>query len=175
MLTLVNYRHSSSAPLKSITQLPEREAFEVAKALSARSECFAHRRFGADFPMYYEHRLRTEEWLYAQFVELGGAPETRHPYYFALERCESLKRNFECGQEIRLPLDIIDDKHVSFTYGDSVAVMNEPIRKPPFLKAELLARIDECGGDVNAFLSAIYAPYKLIEAQIWTDKYFTQI
>ncbi|HBN83378.1 MAG TPA: hypothetical protein DDZ89_05990 [Clostridiales bacterium] len=174
-IILVNYSYNSSEPLKSITQLSEKEAFAVAEKLYKESQCRAHRRFGPDFPVYYRHRLKTEEWLYDHFVAMGGKPETSHPYYFALQHCESLYRNFEYGKAIKINLSDIHSQDISFTFGDSVAQMGSPERKDPFMKDQLLSYISACDNDVNQFIDSIKEKYVCIEAQLWTDKYFSDL
>ena len=169
---LVNYRHPKDEPLKSITQLPEKEAFSLAKKLFDESPCRAHRRFGPDFAMYYPHRLKTEKWLYDSFTAIGGKPQTEHPFYFALHHCENLYVNFDCGLITRINLKDIDATDVSFTFGDSVAQMDSPNRKDPFLKDKLLEYISLHDNNVEKFLDGIKQPYVCIEAQLWTDKYF---
>jgi len=170
-ITLVNYAHTKCTPMKSITQLPEAEAFELAAQLYTESPCRAHRRFGPDFQYYYPHRLKTEKWLHEHFLALGGEPETEHPFYFALHNCESLDRNFEYGTQTQLTLSDIDPRHISFTFGDSIAVMDSPDRREPFTKDDLYTHIAAHGG-VEPFLDSIKNKYDCIEAQLWTDIYF---
>lgn len=170
-LYIVNYRHESSEPLKSITQLPKEEAFAVAKELYANSSCKAHRRFGADFPSYYEYRMKIERLLYSEFITMGGKPETEHPYYFALQYCDSLCRNFEKPAEIRIKLDTIDPCHISFTLGDSMAQMEKTSEVKPFLRDTLIKHII-ANGSAEPFLEKSTKEYSCIEVQLWTDRYF---
>ena|GEM_PF-1391988 len=166
-LYIVNYRHANSAALKSITQLPKDEAFALAKRLHVESPCRAHKRFGASFAWYYEHRLRTEQWLHEQFIALGGQPQTNHPFYFVLQGCDSLHDNFDRGETLRIALHEIDPRHVSFTFGDSCKFMDSPQRQRPFLMDELLAHIAS-HGNAETFLRNLQ-PYDFIEAQLWIE------
>jgi hypothetical protein len=158
-------------PAKSITQLPEEEAFALAKKLYDENPCRAHNRFGPDFAEYYPHRLMTEKWLHNKFISLGGNPQTEHPYYFALQHCDNLFQNFNRGKITKIPLNSIDPLDVSFTFGDSVAKMNTPESRDPFLINKLIEYIELGGNDVEKFLDSIKNEYTLIEAQLWTDKY----
>jgi len=171
-ITLVNYAHTNCTPMKSITQLPEAEAFALAAKIYAESPCRAHRRFGPDFQYYYPHRMKTEKWLYEHFIALGGKPEAEHPFYFALHACGSLDEYFEYGTQTRLALDGIDPRHISFTFGDSIAVMDSPDRRDPFTKDVLYQYITQHGHNVEQFLDSIQETYGCIEAQLWTDSYF---
>ncbi len=58
---LVNYRHSASKPMKSISQLPEEDAYKMAAQLYKNYPDRAHRRFGPDFKFYYPYRLKVEK------------------------------------------------------------------------------------------------------------------
>ncbi len=170
-LFLVNYRCNGVEPLRSITRLARDEALKVAAELYALNQCSAHRRFGPDFPNYFDFHLKTEKWLYESFIALGGKPVKAHPLYFALECCESLKRNFGSSEELRIPLSGIDEAHVSFTFGDSVAISEHPeSRKPVFTKRELHKAIDAAGG-IDIYLKEINKAYPCIEAQLWSDEY----
>ncbi|MCL2532087.1 MAG: hypothetical protein FWE40_08015 [Oscillospiraceae bacterium] len=172
-LCIINYRHANSVALKSIMQLPKDEAFVLAKTLHDESPCRAHKRFGANFAWYYEHRLRTEQWLHEQFIALGGQPQTKHPFYFVLHGCDSFHANFNHGETFRIALHEIDPRHVSFTFGDSCKFMDSPHRQRPFLMNELLAHIDSYG-NIETFLRSVQETYDCIEAQLWTHTYTQQ-
>ena len=169
---IVNYRHSNCEPLKSITQLPEDEAFALAKKLYEESPCRAHNRFGPDFKWYYQHRIRTEAWLYDHFIAIGGKPSIKNPYYFLLDRSDVFDAYFGYGKTIKLALNNIDTCDVSFTFDDSCKMMDAPNRQEPFLKGKLLEYISMNGNSVESFLDSMKDQYDCIEAQLWTDKYF---
>ncbi len=166
-LELVNYRCPGIEPMRSITRLSQEEASAAAKALYEQSSCPAHRRFGPDFPGYFSYRLEIESWLYEHFLALGGEPETEHPLYFAVQSCDSLRRNFADSQEYRIRLSDIDPRKVSFTWGDSMAQRERGTLKPPFLLDDLQRLLRE-SGDVAQFLENAQKDYACIEAQLWT-------
>ncbi|NLY88683.1 MAG: hypothetical protein GX085_03570 [Firmicutes bacterium] len=141
-LYIVNYCNPNCTPLQSITRLPEAEAFELAKKLSEQYKGTAFYRF-ADFVNYYLRRIRTEKWLYDWFIKLGGEPETKHPLYFVLQGSDYLHEWFDRGEITRIPLSIINEKHISFTLGDSMAKMDQPERRNPFLKDTLFEIISQ--------------------------------
>ena len=171
-LTLVNYRHSSSTPYNSIMQLPMDQAFEIAAKLNKSSQCQAHRRFGPDFEFYYKYRLKIEKVLYIEFVQLGGKPKYKHPFYFVLEYSDVLHRNFDSGMSVALPLNHIDPLDVSFCFGDSMAQFESGNRQPIFTVDTLYQYIGNNNNEVDLLLHEIIPQYKYIEAQLWTDKYF---
>jgi len=166
---LVNYRHSESAPLKSIMHLPRDEAFAVAAQLYAASQSGGHRRFGPDFPNYYEYRIKVEAWLHEQFCALGGVPELTSPFYFVLERSAMYASVFGDTRAVRIPLDLLDPACVSFTYGDSMRRMETGDDTPMLTVETLKAEIVRYGG-IDAFLESVFQKYSCIEAQVWTAR-----
>lgn len=167
---ITNYCNPNCSPFYSITRLSKSEAFSKAKDLSDKYSGIAFNRF-ADFENYYPGRIQTEEWLYNWFLKLGGEPDTKHPLYFVLQGSDFLDDWFEKGKVTKLSLNNISSKHISFTYGDSMAKFEKPERKNPFLKESLLELINHFNGDVNQFLSSIKEQYTYIEAQLWSDQY----
>lgn len=171
-LFLVHYRHSDSVPCKSITQLPYEEAKIIADRLYKQSQCRAHRRFGPDFPGYYQYRLQLEEQLYNSFLSVGGKPEIKHPYYFVLQSSEMLSDCFENCTETRIDLDFIKEEYISFTFGDSMARNEKGTQISVFTKADLLRQLAGYDNDVDRYVAAMNQAYNFIEAQIWSDAYF---
>ena len=170
---IANYCNPNCSPLNSITRLSKSEAFEKAKDLSNKYSGTAFGRF-ADFENYYPRRIQTEEWLYNWFIKLGGEPETEHPLYFVLHGSDFLDNWFDKGKVTKLPLNNISSKHISFTFGDSMAKFEKIERKNPFLKETLLELTNRFNGDVNQLLSSIKEQYTYIEVQLWSDKYYRE-
>lgn len=168
---IVNYCHPGCEPLKSITRLSEPESFALARELSAKNNGTAFNRFGDDYKYYYPERMETEKWLYDRFVSLGGKPETEHPYYFVLQGSDFLHEWFGRGKITKIALDVIAEKDISFTFGDSQAMMHKPTRREPFLKSELVELIKSHHGNISELLEEIQSQYKYMEAQLWTEKY----
>lgn len=159
---IANYCNSNCSPLNSITRLSQSDAFTKAKELSNKYSGTAFGRF-ADFENYYPRRIQTEEWVYYSFIKLGGEPDTKHPLYFVLQGSDFLDNWFGKGKVTKLLLENISSKHISFAFGDSMAILNKPERKNPFLKETLLELINHFNGDVNQFLSSIKEHYTYIE------------
>lgn len=169
-LYIVNYCHPDCSPLFSITRLPEAEAYAAAKELAEQFKGTAIGRF-ADFHHYYPERIRTEKWLHERFVLLGGEPETEHPLYFVLNGSEYLDEWFGRGNVTRIPLEAIDARHVSFTFGDSMAKMDRPERREPFRKEALFEMIEAYDGGIDGFFEEIARQWHYIEVQLWSDTY----
>jgi len=142
-ICLKHYCHINNEPLKSITQLPEIEALDLAKKLRDENPCGAHSRFGSvsafdkAFVDYYNHRKGVEKILHQRFLDLGGKPQVIAPYYFFVHDWGQFHANYIMGEInngtakiIEICLHDIDISHVSFVLGDSVAVVNSIVVFP---------------------------------------------
>lgn len=171
-LYIVNYCHKNCEPLKNIMRLPKAEAFALAKQMAEQNnETTAFYRF-ADFENYYPRRLKTDKLLYQRFVEMGGEPLAEHPLSFVLDGSDYLQEWFGNGTEIRIPLSSIPEKHISFTYGDSMAVLKKRGDFTLLTKAGLMKAMADFDGDAQTFLRHIRAEYTYIEVQVWGSLVF---
>jgi len=171
-LILVNYCYPDCIPLMNIMRLPKEEAFELASLFAeSHPETTAFYRF-ADFENYYLLRKKQDEYMYSQFIELGGKPEEKHPLSFVIEGSEYLSDWFGNGIESRLRLGDIHPCHISFTIGDSgaeyqkygnVRLLTMEKLKEQFLKYE---------NNMDALLKASGRHY--IEVQLWSDQYISK-
>jgi len=168
-LILVNYCYPDCIPLLNIMRLPKEQAFQLAKEFAEKHpDTTAFYRF-ADFDNYYAHRRRQDQYLHTRFLELGGLPEEEHPLSFVIEGSDYLREWFGNGIETRLSLKDIDGRHISFTIGDSGAEFQKNGSVDLLTLDDLRQRIDEHGGDFDAFIRATGRHY--IEVQLWSDKY----
>ena len=127
---------------------------------------------------YLRRRFNTEKRLYDQFVQKGGKPRIKHPYYFTLGKCDEWfcgrKGSFGC---VELLLDEFDPSVVSFTYGDSVPTFMEEFqdgkeyRSQVYTLTEIKQLIDKYGmpNVWNTFEK--FGPENYIEVQVWTDEF----
>lgn len=168
-LMLVNYCHPDCVPLKNIMRLSKEEAFKMAKELSdTHPETTAFYRF-SDFENYYTLREAQDEHLYNEFVKLGGSPKTKHPLSFVLEGSSYLEEWFGKGIETRIPLNIIDERHVSFTLGDSGAEYGRNGFVKVLMSKELRSLLADYNGSYTDFISSTGKQY--VEVQLWSDEY----
>jgi len=153
-------------------QLPKEEAFALARELYKETAvCEAYGRFSdSNFEQYYETRMRAEKWLYENFIEIGGKPQTKHPIYFYVHSWGLEDKFWETKITERIALSNIDACDISFIFGDSCGEVDRPNRKEPFMKDELMRYIAEHDNDIEKLLKT--ARHGMIEAQIWSDKYF---
>jgi hypothetical protein len=168
-LYIVNYCHPNCSPLKNIMRLPKEEAFALAGRLAAANrETTAFYRF-ADFANYYPRRLHADRWLYQAFRSLGGSPKTEHPLSFVLQGNDYLEQWFDRGKVTKIPLIGIPSESVSFTYGDSTAVLQRGAHLKIVNKEQLLESICEFDGTLEGFLDEITKRHHYIEVQLWDD------
>ena len=155
MLELIHYYDSTMPPLRSITECC---SGDVIKKLSDMDEQ-AFRRFH-NLDWYVEQRKQTEKWLHNAFVQRGGKPTLMHPRYFVLGESELLHQGFgENAATIRIPLDTVDEAHVSFTLDDSMKLFLEEEQPRIWRKSEIIEQMR-------------YAKGAYVEAQIWDLRYF---
>ena len=152
-LYITHYFYPGTDPWKNIMLLPEEEAFRKAKELAdAHPDTTSFGRF-ADFENYYPARKKADAFVRERFIKL-------------LE-CEYLRDWFDSSDKIIIDLDDVPDDQVSFTLGDSCALMihgNEPV---VLTKKMLYERIEACNGSVDVFLKESLGNYAYVEVQLW--------
>ena len=166
-LYITHYYYPGTDPWKNIMLLSEEEAFRKAEELAnLHPNTTSFGRF-ADFKNYYPARKKADKFVRERFIELGGNPKLEHPFSFALMECEYLKEWFNSNDMITINLEDVPDNQVSFTLGDSCALMihgNEPV---VLTKKMLLERIAACNGSVEAFCREALGKYAYVEVQLW--------
>lgn len=168
-LQIVNYCHRNCVPLKNIMRLPKDEAFALAYKMAADNKSTtAFYRF-ADFENYYTGRMKTDDFLYNRFVELGGRPVQTHPLSFVLHGSEYLNKWFDNGLVTTIPLKDIPSDYISFTYGDSQSTLERCGKVTMMTKDMLIKAINEYNGTLEDFLFDVKNRYRYIEVQIWND------
>ena len=154
-------------------RLPREEAFALAREMAAANqETTAFYRF-ADFEHYYPRRLRTDALLHARFVALGGRPVEKHPLSFVLQGSGFLERWFDHGLITRIPLGQIPSDFISFTYGDSMTMLQQNGAFTMLTKETLLKTIADYQGSLEDFFAEIADRFNYIEVQVWNDACIT--
>lgn len=170
-LYIVNYCHSNCVPFFNICRLPREEAFALAyRMASDNPETTAFGRF-ADFENHYPRRIKTDEHLYNLFISLGGKPKEIHPLFFVLQGSEYLDNWFGNGIVSKIKLKEIPSEFISFTLGDSGAMLKKRGKLTMYTKEMLLNNIAEYDGSIDEFMSEITEKYYYIEVQLWNDDY----
>ena len=147
--------------------LPEQEAFAVAEKLAAsHPDTTSFYRF-ADFVNYYPLRRKADEYVRNAFIQLGGKPKLQNPYAFVLGDSEYLKKWFDTSDKLVLKLSDIPEEQISFTFGDSCAVVSQGLELTVLTEKMLLAGIEACGGSVEEYLGKSLGKHSYIEVQLW--------
>lgn len=123
----------------------------------------------------YNSRRMFEQLMYRLFIQNGGKPKTKHPYYFAIyEELPYVKDIFEKYKEaecLKVPMDIWNNETVSFTYGYSYDAL---VRKDHHPTQRKLLLLDEVYEVMNRY------PYTndghiWFEMQVWDDDLVTKL
>ena len=166
-LFIVNYCHPNCEPLKNIMWLPKDEAFALAHQMAEQNkDTTAFYRF-ADFENYYFRRLKTDELLYTRFIGLGGKPAVEHALSFVLMGSEYLADWFDRGTVTKIPLRDIPSEKISFTYGDSMTVLERQGDFTMLTKDMLARKIADHPGTPEDFVEKINEQFHYIEVQVW--------
>ena len=131
---------------------------------------------------YLRRRFDTEKVLYDQFVQKGGKPRIKHPYYFTLGKCDEWfygqKGAFGC---VELSLEEFDLDAISFTYGDSIPTFMEEFqdkkeyRSQVYAFSEIIALINKYGMPNVWNEYEKFGPENYIEVQVWSDEFNSMI
>ena len=172
-ICITHYCYPGTDPWKNIMNLPEQEAFRVAAELAASHPGTTSFGRFADFENYYPLRKKADEYVRDAFIKLGGKPRLQHPYSFVLAESEYLKNWFDCDDKIVLDLSDIPDDQVSFTFGDSCAVIGHGSELTVLTKQMLMEGIRACGDSVDVFLKKSLGNNYYVEVQLWDNPYNT--
>ena len=167
-IPITHYFYPGTDPWKNIMNLPEQEAFNIAAELAAKyPDKTSFGRF-ADFVNYYPNRKKADRFVREAFVKLGGKPKLMHPYSFVLGESEYLKDWFDTDCKKVLDLLEIPEDQISFTLGDSCALLIHGEEPVVLTKAMLLDGISACGGSVEEYCKKSLGKYAYVEVQLWS-------
>lgn len=165
---LTHYYNKNAEALLSIS---ENACTSLINMLS-QQEGKAYIRF-KNYKWYLEQRNATEKWLYKSFIEKGGKPVITKPRYFTLGESPYLKTCFGVNvMEINISLNSVDEKDVSFTLDDSMAIQIDNKQKVVYTKKELFHIVKQKAITIDEFVKQKAKENSYIEAQIWNTKYF---
>jgi len=181
---LIHYYRTGTEPFRSLSALPDAEAIEIMKTLYVEGSVIWER--FADPADYLQARRQTEAWLRREFIRLGGQPQEQYPIYMVLGRSKWVERmadpaTLATTSEIEVPLSILSQADVSFTYPDSMVTLTLESRKEAgvyqpgyhgrvFTLSQIRAIVDEKGLPEEGWKT--HAPADLahyIEAQVWNQ------
>lgn len=180
---LTYYYTRGTPPFRSLSALPPDEAIKIMQDLYIKNEeSILFERF-REPQQYLERRRQTEQWVREQFIAKGGRPQEAYPISMVLGNSRWVEKHapgaLDTQSDMRIPLSILNEEEVSFTYPDSMISFWFGMEKPAeFYMPEYHGRIftlseiqeiieakglPEDGWAIN--LPDSMAPY--IEAQVW--------
>lgn len=179
-----HYYVRGSKPFQTISELDDDAWQKLCVELEERrlNDPSYNRRFG---PRYRSVRLEAEEKLRACFRAKGGLIQRKAPIYFCLGS-SNWWWGFCDHREVRINLQNVDPRTISFTYPDSFTSMGmlerfgirhepRPYHGQVFTLDEIQEVVNEYGMPGGASLSG-YTEYHqegleiYIEAQLWSDE-----
>ena len=78
---------------------------------------------------------------------------------------------FDNGFITKIPLKSIPSEFISFTYGDSMAVLGKSEHISIITKEMLSDTLKSYKGTIDSFMKDIVEKYYYIEVQLWNDDY----
>lgn len=162
--------------------MPDEEALRIMGALYVEGSVIWERFRN---PVQYLHeRRQTETWLRQGFIAKGGSPKDAYPVYTVLGRSRWMLKmadpaTLATTAEIQIPLLILRECDVSFTYPDSMISHWFGRDKPPefyqpdyhgrvFTLSEMLSIVRQKGLPDEGWETNAPSPLAhYIEAQIW--------
>jgi hypothetical protein len=182
---LLHIYRKGSEPFQTLSDLPEENALQMMEHLYMEGAVFWER--FKEPQNYLSFRKKVELTMRTAFKNQGGKPINEHPIYLVLGRPKwmdtvSDEKTLQTTQTIRIPLSLIKQDIVSFTYPDSMvsalmaAEQNPEYYEPEyhgkvFTLNEIMEIIKEKGLPGDGWETRMpkhYAHY--IEAQIWDRK-----
>lgn len=183
---LTYYYTRGTPPFRSLSALSPSEAIQVMQDLYVEFEgSILFERF-KDPAQYLQQRRQTEQWVREQFITKGGQPQEAYPISMVLGTSRWIQKHAPVMQkaqaEIRIPLSVLKEDEVSFTYPDSMISFWFGKDKPAeyyqpeyhgqvFTLSEILSIVEARGlpeEEWETNLPDTLAPY--IEAQVWNHE-----
>lgn len=173
---ITHYYLAERQPFLTLSELEMGESNPIFEELQSRHKKDAkyHRRYGKN---YIHTRKQIEDTLRRIFIERGGKPIRKYPFYFVLGESIWFKNLIKEQKEVRIKLCDLNPATTSFTFPDSYVALSrneKPFHGKVFLLHELENFIIEYGMPVDDD-SLNYQRYwegnfeKYIEFKIWED------
>ena len=178
---LFHYYDRDFKPFKSLTELP----FEEAKQTLLQQKAEGKFR-NPDIDGFLQKRYDRDRQLREMFIARGGKPQRAVPIYMMFGEHKQWESAYENPAVIQIPLIEFDSLTVSFTYGDSFAILNpslfgeEEYWNRVYFIDEIIKIVDHYGFPPPIeydFKRGIYPTdkninnhLKYVEAHIWSDE-----
>lgn len=167
---LTHYCHKDLEPFRSIAVHTEKDNEVVSRLSQLPGEAYGRFR---NYEWYAPLRKETEQWLYRNFVQIGGTPKILNPIYFVLGYSEYLEACY--GKDVKIyqiKLDEISEQEISFTLSDSMSIHVSGEERKVLTKKDLYKFIENQKTTLQEYIIDLDNDHKYIEAQIWNNCYF---
>jgi hypothetical protein len=116
------YRRGTE-PFQSLSALSDMDAMQIMRDLYIEGSVLWER--FKDPHQYLQERRQIEQWLCKGFIAKGGDPQEPYPIYMMLGKPRWANKMADAATlatstEIQVPLSILEERDVSFTYPDSM-------------------------------------------------------
>ncbi len=175
---LYHYYDKRSGPFRSVTAIPVDQGNAILEQI--KRECPDSMCVQRDVD-YIEKRRNCESILRRAFAAKGGVIEVESPYYMVVEHSPWLSSWYEQCEYIKIPIDELDVRKISFTYGDSMPTFSPKIndgkeyRKQVYTYEEILNVIEKYGLPQDWNDDGSHGPERYIEAHVWTNEVINMI
>lgn len=168
MIYLYHYFEKSAGAFNNLSELDIEEAQAIQSKLNG---VFASQR-NAD---YLYRRKDLEQLVRRLFVQKGGKPERKTPYYMVVGACPWLSSWYKDSGFVKIPISDFDLTTLSFTYGDMFPTFSDKVhddfeyRKNVYTYDEILLMIEKYGLPQEKYSNPIFAQPAYVEVQVWSD------
>lgn len=172
-MLICHYYEKKNGPFRNLSELSDEEANRVLTDIkNQKPNCFLAKR-----PEDYMYKRRKYEAIMREeFRKMGGRVEREIPHYFVVEHVPFMEKWYEEPACIELPIEALDIKTVSFTYGDSHPTFSGNVKDGKEYRNKLYDYEGICRLIEKYGLPQIWNPdFELgpecyIEVQVWSDK-----
>lgn len=170
---LYHYFDQTIGPFVSLSDLPVDEAQSVLDTIKAAKP---NSQSAQRHDKYLEYRRNCEGIIRSAFANKGGVITRTSPHYMVVGESPWLSTWFENSAYVRISIEELDLRTVSFTYGDSMPTFSPTIhdgkeyRKQLYTYEEILGIIQKYGMPQEWNDDGRFGPERYIEAHIWSDE-----
>jgi hypothetical protein len=182
---LIHLYKRGTQPFRTLSALREKDAILIMQSLYRAGSIFWER--FEDPVAYLRLRKQIEENIRKAFIAKGGKPQAAHPIYMAFGRTKWMENDLDAvtratTTEIEVPLVLLEECDVSFTYPDSMVsflLTNEKeseyylpdFHGKVFTLSEIRSIVESSGLPGDGWGTNLPSSMpNYIEAQVWNHK-----
>ncbi len=168
---LYHYYEKERGPFRCLMAEREERAREILRDLREQGDAFAAQRDEGYIPFRREVEALARE----RFIEKGGYPVRRAPFYMTVGASDYLASWFKEPAYVRVHISQLDTKAISFTYGDMLPTFQPRFGEGYALAGELYTYVEILEVIKKRGLPQVWnehgrlGPVRYVEAQVWID------